>query len=416
MPIPLISDDKGNISFNGRLKATGMEGGRVFRLERSGLIKLPVGSKLFMLPSRLAVGYDEVAGKIIPIEASLAVAAFLAPGYTAACSAAYKPIGRPKQLPLFSYAAVSAYKGELYTPAIHIDKDKRHDCRYIDITTVRKKVLKFSKLMPKNRLIGHLRTCALIHGCPNAQNFFLGRYEAPLPVSPSCNAACLGCISLQHGKMRLASQPRIRFAPTVEEVMEIALFHIENVRQPIVSFGQGCEGEPLLQDDLIAKAIALIRKETSKGTIHMNTNGSRPDALARLLDAGLDSVRISLNSARESYYRRYYKSRGYAFRDVMNSIRVSRKKGAFVSINYLTMPGFTDTVDEFKAFKRLVLAYKVDMIQWRNLNYDPLAYFEELGAWPGPAELLGIKTVIDSLRKACPDIRMGYFNPALPGK
>lgn len=416
MPIPLISDDNGNISFDERLKATGMEGGRVFRLDRSGLIKLPAGSRLFMLPSRLAVGYDQTSGEAVPIEGSLSVAAFLSPGYTAACSAAYKPIGRPKQLPLFSYAAVSAYKGELYTPAIQIDKDKRHDCRYIDISAIRKKILKLAKLMPKNRLIGHLKACALIHGCPNAQNFFLSRYEAPLPVSPSCNASCLGCISFQPGRRCSVSQPRIRFVPTAEEVRDIALFHIENVRQPIVSFGQGCEGEPLLQDKLIARAITLMRKETSRGTIHMNTNGSRPGALARLLDTGLDSVRISLNSARETYYRRYYKPKRYAFRDVVDSISAAKKKGAFVSLNYLTMPGFTDTVDEFEAFKRLVLAYKVDMIQWRNLNYDPLAYFEELDAWPSSAELLGIKTVIDSLRKELPGIRMGYFNPALPGK
>ncbi len=413
MPIPLISDDKGNISFDERLKAAGMEGGCIFRLDRSGLIKLPAGSRLFMLPSRLAVGCDRVSGEIMPIEGSLSVAAFLAPGYTATCSAAYIPIGKPKQLPLFSYAAVCAYKDELYTPAIHIDKDRRHDCRYIDMGTVRKNILKLSKLMPKNRLIGHLKTCALMHGCPNAQNFFLNRYEAPLPASPSCNASCLGCISFQPGKRCPVSQPRIRFVPTAEEVRGIALFHIENVKHPVVSFGQGCEGEPLLQDELIARAITLIRKETPEGTIHMNTNGSEPGALARLLDAGLDSVRISLNSARELYYRKYYKPRGYAFRDVIDSIRTAKKKGAFVSINYLTMPGFTDTIDEFGAFKRLVSKYKVDMVQWRNLNYDPLAYFEELGAWPERAELLGIKTVIDSLCKELPGIRMGYFNPAL---
>jgi len=84
--------------------------------------------------------------------------------------------------------------------------------------------------------------------------------------------------------------------------------HIKNVKNPIVSFGQGCEGEPLLQSTVIEKAIEAIRRETSKGTIHMNSNGSKPDSLARLLDAGLDSVRISLNSARKSFYLRYYYS------------------------------------------------------------------------------------------------------------
>ncbi|MFH1190402.1 MAG: radical SAM protein [Candidatus Omnitrophota bacterium] len=411
MPSPLISDSKGNISYDRNLKAAGMEGGSIFTLDGSDLVKLPAGSKLFMLPSRSAIGYDEASGRLVTIKGSYAVAAFPAPGYTATYSAAYEPAGRPKQLPLFAYAAACFHKNEIYAAALRVDKDKRHDCRYIDMALVRKNIAKIAKLLPHNRLVGHLETCAMIHGCPNAQNFFLSRYEAPLPVSPSCNASCLGCISFQPGKRCPASQPRIRFVPRAEEAAEIALYHIENTARPIVSFGQGCEGEPLLQNKLIAKAITLIRSKTQKGTVHMNTNGSRPEVLARLIDAGLDSVRISLNSARESYYRKYYKPGGYAFGDVITSIKTAKKKGAFVSLNYLTMPGFTDTTDEFKAFRRLVSSCKVDMVQWRNLNYDPLKYFEELGARPEPGDLLGVRNIIDSLHKEFPSLRMGYFNP-----
>lgn len=413
MPKLLVSDIKGNISFDTCLNATGMKGGLIFKPERSDLIKLPPTSRLFVLPSRSAIGFDAATGRFMTMKGAFAVAAFLSSGYTATYLAAYAPIGKPKQLPLFSYAAVCMYKSELYTTAIHIDKDRRHDCRYIDMALVRKGTVKLAKLFPKNRLIGHLKACALVYGCPNAQNFFLGKYEAPLPTSPSCNASCAGCISFQPDKKCPASQPRIKFVPTAEEVSQIALFHIENVKRPIVSFGQGCEGEPLLQDKLIERSITLIRKSAKNGTIHMNTNGSRPEALVRLLDAGLDSVRISLNSARETYYMKYYKPRGYALKDVLNSIKIAKKKRAFVSINYLTMPGFTDSKDEFKAFRDLVSKYKIDMIQWRNLNYDPMRYFEELGAWPKSPELLGIKAAIDSLRKEFPRIRMGYFNPAL---
>ncbi|MCX5678150.1 MAG: radical SAM protein [Candidatus Omnitrophica bacterium] len=413
MPRLLVSDIKGNISFDTHLKAAGMKGGLIFRLECLDLIKLPPASRLFILPSRSAIGYDAATGRFIVIEGAFAVAVFLASGYTATYSAAYTPIGNPKQLPLFAYAAACMYKNELYAAAIHIDKDRRHDCRYIDMALVRKGIVKLAKLFPKNRLIEHLKACALIYGCPNAQNFFLGRYEAPLPTSPSCNASCTGCISFQPDKKCPASQPRIKFVPTAEEVSQIALFHIENVKRPIVSFGQGCEGEPLLQDKLIEKSIMLIRKNTEGGTIHMNSNGSRPEALARLLDAGLDSVRISLNSAREAYYAKYYRPRGYELKDVMESIKIVKEKKAFVSINYLTMPGFTDTKDEFMAFGNLASRYKIDMVQWRNLNYDPMRYFEELEAWPKSSELLGIKTVIDSLRKEFPHLRMGYFNPSL---
>ena len=251
----------------------------------------------------------------------------------------------------------------------------------------------------------------MTHGCPNAQNLFLSRYEAPLPTSPSCNAACAGCISYQKGAVQ-CSQPRIKFVPRPEEISEIALFHIEHVKDAIVSFGQGCEGEPLLQSKLIEEAIAVIRAKTGRGTINLNTNGSLPDRLAELFDAGLDTVRISLNSARADHYSRYYQPRGYTFEDVMQSIKIAKRKGAFVSLNYLTMPGFTDSRDEITALTRLIEKYKVDMIQWRNLNYDPLLYFKIL-KMPGleAADLMGIAQEMNYLKKRFPIIRMGYFNP-----
>ncbi|MFC1817352.1 radical SAM protein, partial [Thermodesulfobacteriota bacterium] len=65
--------------------------------------------------------------------------------------------------------------------------------------------------LPGNRLREHLENCALTYGCPAAKNFFLGRYEAPLPTSRSCNAGCLGCISLQKSGAISNCQERIKF-------------------------------------------------------------------------------------------------------------------------------------------------------------------------------------------------------------
>jgi len=125
-------------------------------------------------------------------------------------------------------------------------------------------------------------------------------------------------------------------------------------------------------------------------------------------------VRISINSAREDYYLKYYKPRGYTFRDVLRSITIAKKKKAFVSINYLTMPGFADRQDESEAFRKLVSRHKVDMVQWRNLNYDPLHYFNEMGIDGGTEKLIGVKNVIDRLKRELPSLRMGYFNPFIP--
>jgi len=192
----------------------------------------------------------------------------------------------------------------------------------------------------------------------------------------------------------------------------VALFHINRVRDTVLSFGQGCEGEPLLQADLIERSIRLIRKETSQGSININTNASRPESISRLFDIGLSSIRVSMNSCRPEYYKRYYKPTGYDFCDVLSSIKIAKRKKGFVSINYLTMPGFTDSADEYEAVKKFISYYKINMIQWRNLNFDPLEYFKIIKYPANPPETIGVRRIISNLRKSFPGLKMGYYNPA----
>jgi molybdenum cofactor biosynthesis enzyme MoaA len=156
----------------------------------------------------------------------------------------------------------------------------------------------------------------------------------------------------------------------------------------------------------------MIRRSTGKGVIHMNTNASKPKALDALYDAGLDSIRVSMNSVRPVYYTRYYKPRGYSFKDVARSIANAKRRGVFVSLNYLTMPGFTDSKDEFHALTHFLEDHKIDMIQWRNLNYDPAEYFRVLRCHPRGSEILGIRNIMHILRNRFPRLRHGYFNPA----
>ena len=392
------------------LEPAGMKAGLFFKLMPGDLIRLPPGSEIFKLPQRAAISYDPSKLRFIEDRNNLAMAAFLPPGYTVTYNSAYKETGHPKKLPLFAYAACAYHEGEIYAAAVRVDRSLCHDSRFMDMRAVRKNAGEFIKLFPRNRLVKHLKKCALVYGCPNAKNFFLSRYEAPLPTSPSCNANCAGCISYQPGKSCPVTQPRIKFIPSPEELAEVALLHIKNVKTPIVSFGQGCEGEPLLRAGVIEKAIRLIRANTAKGVINMNTNGSSPKAIAKLFDAGLDSIRVSLNSARIKYYTAYYRPKGYSFEDVARSIDIARKKHGFISLNYLTMPGFTDSEEEFRAFRKFLKIHSVDMIQWRNLNYDPLRYFEELKIKAGISCMLGVKEIIGLLKKEFPKIKMGYFN------
>jgi MoaA/NifB/PqqE/SkfB family radical SAM enzyme len=282
----------------------------------------------------------------------------------------------------------------------------------MDMRRIAKNVKAFQRMFSGNRLFQHLKRCALTYGCPAAKNFFLSRYEAPLPTSPACNARCIGCISYQPSKRRCVTQPRITFVPTPEEIADIALFHIARTKDPVVSFGQGCEGEPLLVGKTLQRAITLIRAKTTKGIINCNTNASKPGTVAALFDAGLDSIRVSINSAREQFYTRYYKPRSYRFADVVASVRTAKRHGGFVSLNYLTMPGFTDSRDEFEAIARFVERYRIDMIQWRNLNFDPLAYMRIVRHTVAIDNLMGIRRTITLLKRRNPHLMMGYFNPS----
>jgi molybdenum cofactor biosynthesis enzyme MoaA len=292
-----------------------------------------------------------------------------------------------------------------------VDSEPRQDLRQMKREDVVGGVKVMRKNLPANRLRAHLENCALQYGCPAGKNFFLGRYEAPLPAAKQCNARCLGCLSRQKDTEISHSQDRITFTPSPAEIAQVALAHIKRVKNSVVSFGQGCEGDPLLAAEVIEPAIRQIRAQTPDGTINMNTNGSRPEILAQLFEAGLDSVRVSMNSVREKCYHAYFQPNGYRFADVLKSIEVTLAHEKFVAINYLNSPGFTDTPREVEALIRFLHKYPIHMIQWRNLNFDPIRYWKEMNSIAEHGEPIGMENLLNRVRRQFPKLKFGYFNP-----
>lgn len=398
----------------------GMSNGHFFTPDPADLIPLPQGSELFVLPGRLPVACDPDTSEPLLIEDNpfspgepvQAVAAFIAPAHTSIYTSAFQTTGGAPTLPLFAYTAVGWSDGQFWVTAFRSDPDKRQDNDQYSQSVVEGKTRRKLKKFAGNRLVQHLGKCCLVYGCPAARNYFLGRWEAPIPTSPSCNARCVGCISLQPSGCCPSTQERITFVPTPKEISAMAVDHLQLAPRPIVSFGQGCEGEPLLQADTIARAIRMIRKETAQGTINLNSNSSLPQSLEQLIAAGLDSLRVSMNSAQEKYYTRYYRPNGYSFGDVWTSIQLMKEAGRFVSLNYFIHPGVTDSATEFAALRTLLATCQPDMIQLRNLNMDPEWYLKTLD-FPPDERGMGIRTWLKALRKEFPTLRFGYFNPYL---
>jgi len=419
----VFADESDQIFDHPSLEMTGASAGSWERMEPGALIPLPPGSELFVLPGRLPVGYDpkrrrsevvrenpyRAGGKI------QAVAAFMAPAYTQILAAAYQSERDAPVLPLFSYTAVGWHEGGFQVAGVRVDPLPRQDSDHFDPRAMKRRAKRALGGNRENRLVQHLGMCALTYGCPAAKNYFLGRWEAPLPTSPRCNAACLGCISLQRRSPICATQERIAFVPSPEEIAEVGVPHLEKAEDPVVSFGQGCEGEPLLEGKTLARAVEIMRRHSSRGTINLNTNGSLPKVVARLRRSGLDSIRVSMNSARADFYHRYHRPRGYSFAALKESLVALKADGGFASINLLTLPGFTDDEEEVEALLSLIDETNLDLIQMRNLNIDPEWYLRGIDYRPG-GKRLGIPAMMERIRRCHPEVRFGYFNPCLnPG-
>jgi len=167
----------------------------------------------------------------------------------------------------------------------------------------------------------------------------------------------------------------------------------------------------LLAADVIAPAIEKIRSVSGRGTINMNTNGSKPDILKKLFDVGLDSIRISINSVRKECYDAYFQPKGYGFSDVLKSIDIAIGREKFVSINYLNCPGFTDTPEEVEALTEFLKQHPINMIQWRNLNFDPVRYWNVMSSVAKHGSPLGMQNVLRRIKESFPNLKYGYFNP-----
>ncbi|MGD8400618.1 MAG: radical SAM protein [Bacillota bacterium] len=400
----VYTDAAGELREEPELTAVGLNGWQV-EVADEGWIDLPVGAELVSLPGRLPLGYNEATAEVEAVEGAIAVAALLPMGFTRCLLPGYE-VADARELPLFGYTAVGAAGGQLKVAALKTDAELKWNPVYYNTADLPQLIAHKETAFPANRILRQLARCAREYHCLTAQNMFYQRWEAGIPVSPHCNADCLGCISKQPAECCPAPQSRIDFVPTVTEVAELAAAHLETATAGIVSFGQGCEGEPSLQYRLIAAAIREIRRQTGRGTINMNSNAGYCEAIRQLTAAGLDSIRVSLFSARPQMYRWYHRPQGYRFDDVVQSLRLAADQGLMVAVNLLFYPGFTNQEPETEAFYNLLAHTGIQQVQLRNLNLDP----EKLTPCLTQDELGTVADWLTALKAEFPKLRIGNYS------
>jgi molybdenum cofactor biosynthesis enzyme MoaA len=379
-------------------------------LTMDDLIPLPDGVTLSMMPDRLAVGRKRNGEQqVLPQSRGWAVAALLPIGYTRTLLPAYEKVPDTEPLPFFGYSAVAGLNGRMYVAALKTDDPRKWHPRAFNRQKLERLVSEKQAAYPQNRIITQHAHCALDYSCPTASNLFFARWEMAIAVSPGCNARCIGCISKQEEEDLISPQDRLTFIPAVDEIVEVALPHLESAEDAIVSFGQGCEGEPLLQWHRIAAAIKAIRARTDKGILNINTNASNPRWLQRLYYAGLDTIRVSTISGHPETYTAYYRPLGYTFDDVKESLKRARDAGLYSSINLLSFPGMIDREREVEALLTFIQETGLRLIQLRNLNIDPEVFLPRMPDLDSMGKALGMRTMIEMIKREAPDVEIGNF-------
>ena len=406
----VYADEDGNILDAAGLEGMGRTGRENVRLTPDDLVPLPESADLMLLPGHQAVGRTP-DGEVLPVTGQ-AVAAILPAGYTRLYLPAYERAADAERLPLYGYTAVVVYHDELCCAAVYTDENDKWDPVHYNTPELKKLVKRTKKDLPNNRIVEQVAGCSLKWHCCTAQNLFYRRWEAGIPASPVCNANCFGCISLQPAECCPSPQQRITFRPTPEEIAEVGVYHLSVAPDGIVSFGQGCEGEPSLAADNIAAGIRLIRQQTKKGQINMNSNSGYTEGVRKIVDAGLDSLRVSIISARDEGYDAYYRA-SYHLDDVKASIRYALDHDVYVSLNLLYFPGYNDRPEELAAWQEFFRELPVQMIQVRNLNLDPDAFLDIMPEAKGKP--VGTKTFLRALHKEFPQLVIGSFSHYVEG-
>ena len=305
------------------------------------------GAEIITLTGREAVGIDR-AGRPRPLgPARFAVAAIARLGSLRTALPAYAEDERVPALAARAYAAVAGdANGDLLIAAAPIDPDATaNDLR--DDPDLPARISVVLGELPGNRLARQLARCARDYRCRAAANAFAGVADCALPVAAPANERPPDPVSIR-GDVDAAPTEAAAFHPTADEIAAVAVRHFA-AGGTLVSFGRACEGEPLLAARLLEAALEMIRARTATGTLHVETNGSSPAALRRLIAAGLDSVAVRLASARAETYERLHGPQGYRFGDVRTSIDAAVRAKVALALVILVMPGLTDRGQELDA-------------------------------------------------------------------
>lgn len=222
------------------------------------------------------------------------------------------------------------------------------------------------------------RTVSTAPVLPLVDNFARKHTYLRISLTEKCNLRCTYCMP-EHG---VQLTPREHLMTLDERKRAIDLFCNLGVNK--IRF---TGGEPTVSNQLLP-LVAFARQRVD--SVAITSNGIMlKDQLRNLVEAGLTSVNVSLDTLSESKFHRITRRDGLLLNKVLSSIYGAVALGLHVKINCVIMRGVND--DEIEKFVQLT----------RDTNVD--CRFIELMPFDGnewnPKQFVSYTEVVDRLRE-----------------
>lgn len=363
------TDRTGRIVVAADYGAAAQAGGPARAFEQG--IPLPPLAKVVPLPDRDALGIDRLGRPRSLGAGRWAVAAILGPGHLRTRLPAY--IGRDDAAPLEAqgYAAVAAgVDGTLIVAAV--PTGERPAPAAPTEAVLAAAITAGLRAHPSSAALRQLARRARELEDAGSAALFLGQGDGLLPVVGE----------------------RI----TGADLAEIAIAHLAAGGSG-VTFGLTGDPDPLVRPRVVADAAGRIRSAVPTARIAVRSNAAAPAAIARVAEAGVDTLVVSLTSARPETYERLRPDRDIRWPEVRGGIRQAVASGLSVTIELLVLPGLTDRAEEADALVALLRELPSgSRVRLRDLAADP---YLVLRANPG-SQPLGVEVLLARLRAEAP--------------
>ena len=139
-------------------------------------------------------------------------------------------------------------------------------------------------------------------------------------------------------------------------------------------------------------------------TINLNITAFSIEKLNAIFDELIDSLSFDV----ESFNPDFLKKRSVNFDNLTRSFEFAEKQGVFISVNLLTLPGFTDSTNEVEKTIDFLNTFKIEYLKLRDLKTVPHKFFKENKI--ESTEILGLKNMLKYIKKRCKRVKMGYFS------